>query len=51
MKEKVLLWSGLDMFGDVHATVDWDKGPVGEYVINTCMLTFSNTKKLGQAKK
>ena len=28
MKEEALLWSGLDKFGDVHATVDWDKGPV-----------------------
>ena len=51
MKEKALLWSSLDKFGDVHATVDWDKGPVGQYVHNTCMLTFSNTKKLEQAKK
>ena len=31
--------------------MDWVKGPVGQYVINTCMLTFSNTMKLEQAKK
>ena len=41
----------LDKFGDVHATVDWDKGPVGQYVHNTCMLTFSNTKKLEKRQK
>ena len=50
MKEKALLWSGLDKFGDVYAMVDWDKGPVGQYIHNTCMLTFSNAKKLEQAK-
>ena len=31
--------------------MDWDKRPVGQYVHNTCMLTFSNTKNLEQAKK
>ena len=27
LEKKALLWSGLDKFGDVHATVDWVKVP------------------------
>ena len=29
IKQKALLWNGLDKFGHVYPTVDWDKGPVG----------------------
>ena len=50
IKQKSLLWSGPDKFGYVYATVDWDKGPVGKYVHEACMLTLCNTKKLEQAK-
>ena len=39
--------SGLDKFGNIHATVDWDKGPARHCVHNTCRLTL---KKLEQAK-
>ena len=28
LKKKALSWSGLDKFGDVHVTVDWNKRPV-----------------------
>ena len=31
LKEKAQLWSGLDKFGDIYATVDWDNGPGGQY--------------------
>ena len=51
LKEKALLWRGLDKFGDVYATVDWDKGPMGQCVHDSCRLTLSNTRKLDQAKK
>lgn len=51
LKEKAFLWSGLDKFGDVHATVDWDKGPMGQCVHDSCRLTLWNTRKLDQAKK
>lgn len=50
IKQKSLLWSGLDKFGHVYATVDWNKGPVGKYVHEACLLTLCNTKKLEQAK-
>ena len=49
LEKKALLWSGLDKFGDVHATVDWGKGPIGQCVHDTCRLNLSSTKKLEQA--
>ena len=51
LKKKALLWSCLDKFGDVHATVDWDKGPIGQRVHDACRLNLCNTKKLEQANK
>ncbi len=49
LEKKALLWSGLDKFGDVHATVDWGKGPIGQRVHDTCRLNLSSAKKLEQA--
>jgi len=46
-----MLWRGLDKFGDVYATVDWDKGPGRQCVHNACKLTIWNAKKLEQAKR
>jgi len=51
IKQKALLWSGLDKFGNVYATVDWDNGPAGQCVHDSCRLTLCNSKKLEQAKK
>ena len=51
LKKKALLWSGLDKFWYVNETVDWDKGPVGQYVHAACRLTLCNTKNLEQAIK
>lgn len=51
LKQKALLWSGLDKFGNVYATVDWDKGPGGQCVHKACKLTLWNVNKLQQAKK
>ena len=51
IKKKSLLWSGLDKFGNVHAIVDWDKGPAGQGVHDSCRLTLCNSKKLEQAKE
>ena len=49
LEKKALLWSGLDKFGDVHATVDWGKGPIGQCVHDTCRVNLSRAKKLEQA--
>ncbi len=51
LKKKTQLWSGLDTFGDVHATVDWDKGPVGQCAHDACRLTLCNMKKFEKANK
>ena len=51
IRQKALLWKGLDKFGSVHECVDWVKGPVGHFIHDSCRLTFSNTKKLEQAQK
>src|SRR6267154_6002624 len=50
LKKNALLWSGLDNFGDVYATVDWNNGPGRQCVHIACKLTLWNTKKLEQAK-
>jgi len=50
LKKKALLWSGLDKFGDVYATVDWNNGPGRQCVHKACKLTLWNTRKLEQAK-
>ena len=51
IRQKSLLWKGLDKFGSVHECVDWVKGPVGHFIHDSCILTLSNTKKLEQAQK
>ena len=51
LTKKAQLWSDLNKFGDVHATVDWDIGPVGQCVHDAYRLTLRNTKKLEQANK
>ncbi len=50
-KKAMLLWDGLDKFGNAYATVDWDKGPNGHCVHDSCRLTLYNAKKLEQAQK
>ena len=42
---------GLDKFGDVHATVDWDKGPIGQGVHDACRLNLCNMKKFEHTNK
>ena len=49
--KKAMLWDGLDKFGNAYATVDWDKGPDGHCVHDSCRLTLYNANKLEQAQK
>jgi hypothetical protein len=51
IKEKAMLWSGLDKFGDVYTTIDWNNGPGRQCAHKSCKLTLWNAKKLEQAKK
>ena len=50
LKKNALLWSGLDKFGEIYKTVDWENGPSGKYIHDSCRLTICNCKKLEQAK-
>lgn len=51
LKQKALLWSGLDTFGDVYTTVNWENGHNGQCVHKACSLHLATTRKLEQAKK
>ena len=48
LEKKTLLWSGLEKFGDVHATVDWGKSSIGQCVHDTCRFNLSSATKLEQ---
>jgi len=51
IKRKTMLRKGLDKFGDVHKTIDWDKGPTGHYVHEAYRLTLCSAMKLERAIK
>ena len=51
IRQKALVWRGLDRFGSVHERIDWGKGPVGHFIHDSCRLTLSSSKKLEQAQK
>ena len=44
-------WKGLDTFGEVFQTVDWNKGPRGQCVHESCRKKLVTERKLDQAKK
>ena len=51
VKAKAQLWKGLDKFGDVFHTVDWDNGPSGKCMHDSCRLLIVTKRKLEQAIK
>ena len=51
IKEKSLLWKGLDKFGSVFDTINWDNGPKGLYIHSSCLISLSSSRKLEQLKK
>lgn len=51
LREKAANWSGLDKFGTVYESVDWDKGHEGLFMHKECYLNISNKRKLQQAEK
>ncbi len=51
IKRKSQLWIGLDKFGNIHSSVDWEHGPSGHCVHESCKMTLCNATKLEQAKK
>ena len=50
LKEYSLRWKGLDKFGKVYESVDWEKGPSGHWVHNNCKFNISSNDRLVQAQ-
>ena len=51
IKNKTLLWKGLDKIGSVYDTTNWAAGPKGLFLHNACRLQLSSGNKLEKAKK
>ena len=50
LKLKAFNWKGLDMFGNVYDTVNWQQGPSGKHVHGNCRFGISSSDKLNRAK-
>lgn len=50
VKKKAYLWRGLDRYGCIYDSVDWDNGPTGYYIHKICKLRIGTQKKLNEAK-
>lgn len=50
LRLKALNWKGLDRFGHVYDTVDWDLGPIGKHMHANCRLDISSSDKLNRSK-
>ena len=51
MRENAKAWIGLDTFGTVSETVDWENDPEIYFLHNNCKLKLHNARPLDQAKK
>ena len=51
IKSRAQMWSGLDKFGEVFRTDDWDKGPSGHCIHDACRIYLYGAKKLEQAQR
>ena len=51
LKSKSEKWKGLDRFGEIFDTTEWDNGPIGVYMHANCYLTLSSSRKLEQSGK
>ena len=51
MKDKATKWKGLDTFGNVHCSVDWEKGPKGHHMHRSCYASLSSKSRLSQAEQ
>ena len=38
LKKHLEKWKGLDKFGEMYDSVDWDAGQIGNYIHSTCSL-------------
>ena len=51
LKSKWERWKGLDRFGKVFDTFDWDNGPDGFYMHANCYISLSLKRKFEQSLK
>ena len=49
IQEKAPGWKGIDRFGKVHETVDWQKGPKGHHMHSAYYTSLSSKRMLSQA--
>ena len=49
VKSNAEQWKGLDKFGDVWDTTNWENGQKGRYMHSNCYITLCSSKKRGQA--
>ena len=50
LKAVALEWKGLDKYGNVFESVNWDDGPSGSFLHKLCKTEFTSKKKLEQSK-
>ena len=50
LRDKELEWKGLDKYGDVCETVDWETDPAGKLWHKACKREICGERKLEQAK-
>ena len=43
-------WKGLDKYGNVFESVNWDNGPSGSFCHKLCKTEFTSKRKLKQSK-
>ena len=51
LKDKSLNWKDLDRFGHVYDDTNWENGPKGLYMHQTCYLRLSGQRSLLQSQK
>ena len=51
LETKTKDWKGLDKFGNVFESTDWEKGAEGLHVHERCYITLSSKRSLQQSRK
>ena len=42
-------WEGLDKYGDLHKSIEWNAGPANKYIHNSCYTSISSPRTFKQA--
>ena len=49
IQNKTKSWTGLDKFGDLYNSIQWDTGPAGHYIHKACYISLSSSAYLEKA--